>query len=384
VRQLYLAAGVTDVYLEGGDASLLDAMEQLWQRTYSEKTYLTGSHGSRHRDEAFGDPYELPPDRAYGETCAAIASFNWNWRLLLATGEGRYAEAMERALYNAIAVSTALDGCHFTYSNPLHLRDGHDGADEDAPSERLPWFRCACCPPNLARLVASLHHHLATRDGDGIQLHLLTAGRIETETPDGRPVALSVSTAYPWDERVEIAVESPAGEWTLSLRVPAWCEAPAVTIDGEPVPATADAQGYLRLRREWSGPAHVVLELPMPVRVIAPHPRIDAVRGCVALARGPLVYCIEQADHPGVALEDLRIDPAAPPAPAGAAAELGVPVTLVGPATVRSEAPEELYPAHPATATTTPAELTAIPYFRWANRGPNAMRVWIPTQSQED
>jgi len=385
VRQLYLAAGVTDVYLEGGDASLLDAMEQLWQRMYAEKTYLTGAHGSRHRDEAFGDPYELPPDRAYGETCAAIASFNWNWRLLLATGDGRYAEAMERALYNAIAVSTALDGCHFTYSNPLHLRDGHDGADEDAPSERLPWFRCSCCPPNLARLVASLHHHLATRDGGGIQLHLFTAGRIESETPDGRPATLSVSTGYPWDGRVEIAVESPASEWTLSLRVPAWCETPAVTIDGEPDTAAADGQGYLRLQREWNGPSQVVLELPMPVRVIAPHPRIDAVRGCVALARGPLVYCIEQADHPAdVAVEDLRLDPAAPPAPAGAVPDLGVPVTLVGPATVRSGAPDELYPTHPAGATSRPAQLTAIPYFRWANRGPNAMRVWIPTQSQED
>ena len=179
VRQLYLAAGVTDVYLETGDASLLEAMQELWQRTFAEKTYVTGAHGSRHRDEAFGDPYELPPDRAYGETCAAIASFLWNWRLLLATGDGRYAEEMERALYNAIAVSTSLDGRHFSYSNPLHLRDGHDGSSEDAPSERLPWFRCACCPPNLARLVASLHHYVATRDGEGIQLHLPAAGRIE-------------------------------------------------------------------------------------------------------------------------------------------------------------------------------------------------------------
>ncbi|MGZ8649016.1 MAG: glycoside hydrolase family 127 protein [Solirubrobacteraceae bacterium] len=385
VRQLYLAAGVTDVYLEGGDASLLDAMEQLWQRMYAEKTYVTGAHGSRHRDEAFGDPYELPPDRAYGETCAAIASFNWNWRLLLATGDARYADAMERALYNAIAVSTALDGCHFTYSNPLHLRDRHDGADEDAPSERLPWFRCACCPPNLARLVASLHHHVATRDADGIQLHLFTAARLEAETPDGRRAAVSMSTSYPWEGRVEIAVGSATSEWTLSLRVPAWCGAPAVTVDGEPVPATVDGRGYLRLRREWNGPSQVVLELPMPVRVIAPHPRIDAVRGCVALARGPLVYCVEQADHPNdVAVEDLRVDPAAPPAPAGAAPELGVPVTLVGPATVRSDATDELYPAHPAGTTSRPATLTAIPYFRWANRGPNAMRVWIPTQSQED
>src|SRR3712207_3880043 len=126
----------------------------------------------------------------------------WNWRLLLATGRGRYADEMERALYNAIAVSTSLDGCHFTYSNPLHLRAGHDGSDEDAPSERLSWFACACCPPNLARLVASLHHYVATRDEDGLQLHLLAPGRIESGE-----VAVSVRTGYPWDGRAEIAVE---------------------------------------------------------------------------------------------------------------------------------------------------------------------------------
>jgi uncharacterized protein len=370
VRQLYLAAGVTDVYLETGDATLLEAMEELWERTFAEKTYVTGAHGSRHRDEAFGDPYELPPDRAYGETCAAIASFMWNWRLLLATGHGRYGDEMERALYNAVAVSTSLDGCHFTYSNPLHLRDGHDGASEDAPSERLPWFACACCPPNVARLVASLQRHVATQDDDGIQLHHFTAGRVESDA-----AALTVATEYPWDGRVEIAVEGDGSEWTLSLRIPAWCE--GATIDGEPV--TAHADGYLRLRRAWAGRTHVVLELPMPVRVLAPHPRIDAVRGCVALARGPLVYCVEQADHPGLAVEDLRIDPAAPPVPGGGNPGLGVPVILSGPATVATGAPAELYAPHrPQDVAAAPATVTAIPYFRWANRGPNAMRVWIP------
>ena len=382
VRQLYLAAGVTDVYLENGDASLLEAMEELWRRTVTEKAYVTGAVGSRHRDEAFGDPFELPPDRAYGETCAAIASFLWNWRLLLATGRGRYADEMERLLFNAIAVSTSVDGCHFTYSNPLHLRAGHDGSDEDSPSERLPWFRCACCPPNLARLVASLHHYVATRDAEGVQLHLLAAGRVESRLADDRPVALAVSTDYPWDGRVEIAVDGPEAEWTLSLRVPAWCERATVTVDGEPVDATPDEHGYLRLRRAWGASARVVLELPMPVRVVVPHPRIDAVRGCVALARGPLVYCVEQADHPDdVAVEDLRLDPGAPPEADGENPELGVPVTLVGPATVLAAGRDALYATHdrPWPAAGAPATLTAIPYFRWANRGPNAMRVWIPT-----
>ena len=146
-----------------------------------------------------------------------------------------------------------------------------------------------------------------------------------------------MSTDYPWDGRVEIAVESPASEWTLSLRIPAWCEGATVTVDGDAVPATVDERGYLRLRRAWNGTSQIVLELPMPVRVIAPHPQIDAVRGCVALARGPVVYCVEQADHPDeVAVEDLRLDPAAPPEPTGPSADLGVPVTLVGPATARA------------------------------------------------
>jgi DUF1680 family protein len=144
VRQLYLVAGVTDVYLETGDDTLLAAMQELWRSVYEQKTYVTGAHGSRHRDEAFGDPYELPPDRAYAETCAAVASFMWNWRLLLATGHGRYADEMERVLHNAIAASTAIDGRHFFYSNPLHLRAGHDGSNEDAPSERLSWYACSC------------------------------------------------------------------------------------------------------------------------------------------------------------------------------------------------------------------------------------------------
>jgi len=384
VRQLYLAAGVSDVYLENGDRSLLEAMEELWYRTYTEKTYVTGAHGSRHRDEAFGDPYELPADRAYAETCAAIGAFMWNWRLLLATGRGRYAEEMERALYNAIAVSTSVDGRHFTYSNPLHLRAGHDGSTEDAPSERLAWFKCACCPPNLARLVASLHHYVATKDEEGVQLHLLAPGRIESETPDGGAVTLSVATEYPWDGRAEITVESSGGEWTLSLRIPAWCDGATVTIDGDPVAATPDEHGYVRLRRTWDAAAQIVLELPMPVRVLAPHPRIDAVRGCVALTRGPIVYCIEQADHPdAVAVEDLRLDPESPPVPGGANADLGVPVTLVGPAIVETAKRDQLTRAFEAQSSvrSTAATLTAIPYYRWANRGPNPMRVWIPTAS---
>ncbi|WP_410675056.1 glycoside hydrolase family 127 protein [Amycolatopsis sp. cmx-4-68] len=370
VRQLYLLAGVVDVAVETRDDSLLDASRRLWADAFGAKTYLTGAQGSRHRDEAFGDPYELPPDRAYGETCAAIASFQWNWRMLLATGEGRYADEMERALYNAIAGSTALDGTHFFYSNPLHLRTGHDGSHEDAPSQRLPWYSCACCPPNLARLVASLSGYVATTYPGGLQVHLYAAGEIQT-TVDGADVHVVTRTEYPWDGRVELTVttETPL---MLALRIPAWAE--GALVDGVP----ADVRdGYAEVRRDWSAGTTVTLELPMPARVVRPHPRIDAVRGCVAVTRGPLVYCLEQADLPdGVTLEDVRIDPAAP---LSAGQRPDVPVTLTARGTLEAPASDELYPAgDPAPAPGAPVELTAIPYFLWGNREPGPMRVWLP------
>ncbi|HET6706927.1 glycoside hydrolase family 127 protein [Amycolatopsis sp.] len=372
VRQLYLLAGVVDVAVETRDEELLEAARRLWADAFGAKTYLTGAQGSRHRDEAFGDPYELPPDRAYGETCAAIASFQWNWRLLLATGEGRYADEMERALYNAIAGSTALDGTHFFYSNPLHLRTGHDGSHEDAPSRRLPWYSCACCPPNLARLVASLSGYVATTDPGGLQVHLYAAGTIQT-TVDGVGVRVETRTRYPWDGRVELTVTTPA-PLMLSLRVPGWAE--GASIDG--VPARVRA-GYAEVRRDWTAGTTVTLDLPMSARVVRPHPRIDAVRGCAAVTRGPLVYCLEQADLPdGVVLEDVRIDPAAPFSDASLPE---VPVALTARGRVETPASDELYGAGAQTSGE-PVELTAVPYFLWGNREPGPMRVWVPVATE--
>jgi len=372
VRQLYLLAGVVDVAVETRDEELLEAARRLWADAFGAKTYLTGAQGSRHRDEAFGDPYELPPDRAYGETCAAIASFQWNWRMLLATGEGKYADEMERALYNAIAGSTALDGTHFFYANPLHLRTGHDGSHEDAPSQRLPWYSCACCPPNLARLVASLSGYVATTDPGGLQVHLYAAGTIQT-TVDGVDVRVETRTPYPWDGRVELTVTTRA-PLMLSLRVPGWAE--GALIDGVPAEVR---DGYAEVRRDWTSGTTVTLELPMPARVVRPHPRIDAVRGCVAVTRGPLVYCLEQADLPdGVVLEDVRIDPAAQfsdaPLP-------DVPVALTTRGRVEVPASDELYGAG-AGGPGEPVELTAVPYFLWGNREAGPMRVWIPVAAE--
>jgi DUF1680 family protein len=376
VRQLYLLAGVVDVAVETGDESLLAAAIRLWESIFGSKTYLTGGHGSRHRDEAFGDPYELPPDRAYNETCASIASFHWNWRMLLATGEARYADVLERTLYNVTAASSAVDGRHFFYSNPLQLRTGHDGSHEDSPSRRLPWYSCPCCPPNRARLMASLQAYLATTDAGGLQLHLFAAATVRADI--GGPVEVEVRTEYPWQGRLALTVASAAeAPWTLSVRVPGWCTRFAVTVDGEPVEAPVDG-GYLRLHRDWAARTEVLVDLDMPARLVAPHPHVDAARGCLAVARGPLVYCLEQADLPaGAVLEDVLLDPTAPVTVDGAAGITGA-VMLTLPAVLAPPAVADLY-QRPSAVTGTPVQLAAVPYFLWGNRTPGAMRVWLPT-----
>ena len=375
VRQLYLTAGEVDAYVENGDDALLESLERVWRSVHEQKMYITGGLGSRHRDESFGDAFELPPDRAYSETCAAIANFMWNWRMLLVQGESRFADEMERGLYNAIAVSTDTDGDAFFYSNPLQLRTGHGSDDEDAPSTRLDWYTCACCPPNLARLVSSLQHYVATVTDGGLQLHLYAAGEIRL----GNGSVAHVDTAYPWDGTITIDFESLfAGE--LRLRIPAWASRFTVSVDGSAVEPDVDA-GYAVLPA-GSGVGRVELVLEMPPVARRPHPYLDASRGCVAVSRGPVVYCIEQADLGSDLLVEDVLVPASPTLELGPVDEtLGAPTIRVADGARRSAPGRNPYPAatDQADAPTEPLVIQTIPYFRWANRSEGGMRVWLPT-----
>ena len=272
MRALYLAAGVTDIYAETGDEALLASMLRQWDDLASAKSYLTGGVGSRHYGEAIGDAYELPPDRAYCETCASIASMMWNWRMLLVTGESRFADLFERTLYNGFLSGLSLDGESFFYANPLQSRTGE---------HRHRWNRVACCPPNIMRLLASLHHYLATVTDDGIQLHQYASSRIRAGD-----VVLSVETAYPWDgtARVEV-VESPDREWTLALRIPGWAR--EATLDGEAVAAG----GYAEVRRRWRDGTQVVLLLDVSPRLTVPNLTQQFIQGHAAMmVNGPWIF----------------------------------------------------------------------------------------------
>jgi DUF1680 family protein len=372
VRQLYLDCGAVEVAVELGDRDLLAAVQRRWHDLVRTRTYLTGGMGSRHRDESFGDPYELPPDRAYAETCASIAAVMLGWRLLLATGEARYADAVERAFYNGVLSGVSLTGTRFFYVNPLQRRTDR-AYEPPGHGERAPWYPCACCPPNLMRTLSSLDQYLATSDDTGVQLHQYATADLHAQVPGGA-VRLAVRTGYPWHGRVTVeVVEAPERPWTLSLRVPQWCRSAVLTGPGGTRPRAAGA-GYAELARSWTPGDTAVLELELPVRVTEPDPRVDAVRGCVAIERGPLVYCLESADlPPGSRLEDLRWDPRRAPA--------AVLRPDIGDGVVGIEVPVARGPAGgPGTADAGADGLSAgaVPYFAWANRGAEAMRVWIP------
>ncbi|WP_159451276.1 glycoside hydrolase family 127 protein [Demequina sp. NBRC 110054] len=377
VRQLYLSTGVADLALEKNDPGLTDAAVRVWTDAIETKTYLTGGQGSRHRDESFGDAYELPPERAYAETCAGIASFMLSYRLLMATDEARYAFEMERVLRNGVLSGVALDGEHFFYSNPLQMRTGHRPEAEDSPAERLSWYGCACCPPNLARLGSSLASYLATCDERGVTLQIPAATTLSARG-DGWSARVCTETDAPYGGRIGAVVEQTTGTWRLRLRVPAGASAVTATVNGEPVAVEVD--GYAEIEREWKAGDSVIVEAAVPVRAVHPHPYVDAVRGSIAMMKGPLVYCLETASaERKVVLEDLRVTPddvrAAEPAPVPELETTGLVLT----AHEVAGADLPLYGDVPAPTASAPVRVTAIPYARWANRGPTAMRVWVPT-----
>ncbi|KAB1867426.1 glycoside hydrolase family 127 protein [Microbacterium algeriense] len=360
VRANYLSAAATDVSIEFDDSALLEALRRQWDRTVERRTYVTGGQGSHHQDEAFGEDWELPPDRAYSETCAGIGSIMFSWRLLLATGEGRYADLIERTLFNVVATSPGDDGRSFFYANPLQQRTPGTPADPEATSPRAssslraPWFEVSCCPPNVARTFASLAAYVATADDDGVQLHQYAPSSVRTRLADGTVVALDVSTGYPADGRVRITVQEDA-RFTLTLRVPGWAEGALVRVlSGDGESSEPARPGAVSVRRSYRAGDVVELALPIVPRVTSPHPMVDAVRGSVAIERGPEVLALESID--------LGAD-------VGEAVAAGDPIDRDGAVVlpVRSRSTGEV------------VEAPLVAYHDWARRGPSTMRVWIPT-----
>ncbi|HWD79946.1 MAG TPA: beta-L-arabinofuranosidase domain-containing protein [Kribbella sp.] len=359
VRAVYLAAGAADVALETGDTELLEALKVQFDHMWSTKTYLTGGLGARWEGEAFGDEYELPTDRAYAETCAAIGGIQWAWRMLLATGDAVYGDAIERMLYNGFLAGVSLSGTGYFYVNPLQLRGAAHPDNGRSPAHgRRGWFDCACCPPNIMRTLASLDGYLATSGDDAIQLHQYASGVIKSGG-----IELTVETNYPWDGTVRVTASAPTA---VDLRIPGWAE--GATVNGRPV----DAGGYARAEG-----TEIELVLPLEPRVVGADPRIDAVRGCVALERGPLVYAVEQEDN-AANVDDLHLLPEAPVVPQAGDVLDGVTVLRAKGRTGTGHRPGWSFVPGAGDSVGEEVEVVAVPYYAWANREIGAMRVWLP------
>lgn len=376
VRAVYLNAGAADIYVETGERSLLDTLERLWQNMTTKKMYVSAGLGARYEGEAFGKDYELPNARAYAETCAAIGSVMWNWRMLLATGEAQYADLMEHTLYNGVISGLSLDGKAYFYQNPLA---------DDGTHRRQTWFHCACCPPNIARLLSSLPGYFYSTSDDDIWVHLYAEGTAEVALSSGRTVQLEQHTRYPWDGEVAVVIRGE-GPFGLRLRIPTWCEEGAsLEINGERQAVALAPGTYAEIRRGWEPGDVVRLNLPMPVRRVESHPYVAENAGRIALMRGPILYCLEQADTGDVdprhivLLASAEIDADFSPELLGGVVALAAKARVETPDASWTDA---LYRPASSGPEARPVpgmvEVRAIPYYAWANREPGPMRVWVP------
>jgi uncharacterized protein len=395
VRANYLYAGVADVFLETGDQDLWRPLGPIWTNVVAQKMYITGGCGALYdgaspdgaKDQksitrvhqAYGRNYQLPNITAYSETCANIGNVLWNWRLFLATGEARYMDVAELALYNSVLSAGSLDGTNYFYTNPLRLTDPLP-AELRWSRTRVPFVSSFCCPPNLVRTIAESAGYAYGKSADAIWVNLYGSSTLKTETAAGQTVRLTQETEYPWNGRVRLTIqECGEREFALKLRIPGWANGATVKLNNRAVDSPAPA-GYFEIRRAWRPGDVVELDLPMPVRLMEANPLVEEDLNQVAVQRGPIVYCLESPDLPrGTRMADVTIPADFKPAARYDSRLLGGVVVLEGTAAARSASDwtGQLYrEARPSSER--PASIRLVPYFAWGNRGATEMAVWIP------
>jgi uncharacterized protein len=378
VRAMYACCGATDYYMETGDPTYLQTLNRLWDDMTTTKMYVTGGVGSRSDGEAFGDAYELPNFRAYGESCAAIGNMMWNWRMLAVTGDAKFTDVIERALYNGINSGMSLDGTLYCYRNPLAF----DPSTGD--KIRNNWYDTTCCPPNLERTFGALPGYFYSTSADGVYAHLYDNSELNWRLENGVGLKVTQKTNYPWDGSVELTVTlAEASEFTFFLRIPGWADHAQVSVNGKDLSGVTPG-AYLPIRRRWSAGDVVQLKLEIMPQVIEANPRVADDTGRIAMQRGPLIYCLEELDQPsGISLSDVAVNPGRHPAEQFQSEFrrdlLGGMVVLhhTGAVYEREASEKALYSRYGAESTKSrKIPLTFIPYYAWANRQATAMQVW--------
>jgi DUF1680 family protein len=357
---MYLYCGMADVAALTGDKGLWTALASIWHDVVDRKMYITGGIGPSARNEGFTVPYDLPNDSAYAETCAAVGMALWNHRMFLMTGDGKYADVLDRVVYNGLLSGVSLAGDRFFYVNPLGSKGKH---------HRQEWFDCACCPDNVLRYVAGIGDRVYAHQGNGVWT-VLYMGNTATIPLEGGKVKLTQETRYPWEGAVRLVIEPEKSfAFDLHLRIPAWCKSvSALTVNGKDL-EVATRNGYATISRNWKAGDVVLLRLPMPVERVYADPRVKADVGRVALQRGPIVYCLEGVDNGGRPRSFVLPK----------TAKLSAAFTkdlLGGVAVVRGDA-QEVSRGKDGKLVTRPVTFQAVPYSTWDNRAPGEMVVWL-------
>jgi hypothetical protein len=383
VRGVYLYSAMADYAAISGDAGLREALAAIWESATERRMYVTGALGSQHRGERHTIDYDLPSDSAYAETCASIGLVFWAWRMLLIDPDSRYAEVLERALYNGVLAGMSADGTRFFYVNPLEASPALARARfdlEHVKTRRVEWFGCACCPPNVARLVGSIGAYAYAYDERSIWLHNYLAGVARFPSKAGE-TKLRVETEYPWEGRIFVKIESGGGARALRLRLPSWSSTFSARLNGQSLESPRIEKGYLVLDREWRQGDGLELELDMGARFLSARPELAEAVGEVCAQRGPFVLCAEEADN-GPGLHRLEIDVSAPVEVARRrlVCESGLDADSLR-ASARGRWTLLPPPGAPLYGMEAPryedCRVELIPYFQWANRGEGEMRVWL-------
>lgn len=400
VRANYLYAGAADVFAETGDTTLMHTLNLVWNDVVNRKMYITGGCGALYdgvspdgtsyllKDvqqihQAYGRDYQLPNFTAHNETCASVGNVLWNWRMLQVTGDAKYADVMETTLYNGMLSGISLDGTKFFYTNPLSVND-------DLPF-RQRWSRdrvgyiaySDCCPPNVVRTIAEVNDYMYNVSDKGLWFNLYGGNKLSTKLKDGSVVKLTQTTDYPWNGRVDIRFDSTSRKaFSIFLRIPGWCDAATLTVNGKPVNINLQSGKYAEILREWHTGDHIELNLPMPVRLMEANPLVEEVRNQVAVKRGPLVYCLEAVDLPkGQQIFNIALSNKSALKPRLTKIAGSDMMSLTGMADIRTESNwgDQLYRevALPVKA----ISIKLIPYYAWDNRGHTNMETWIPFEN---
>lgn len=392
VLALYYYAGAADVYVETGEQALIDALDRLWENVTQKKMYVTGAVGQAHygasvnRDmieEGFIDAYMMPNMTAYNETCANLCNAMFSYRMLGVHGEAKYADIMELVLYNSALSGISITGKEYFYANPLRMlhntRDYHAHENVTETPNREPYLSCFCCPPNLVRTIANVSSWAYSLSENGVTVNLYGSNTLDTKLSDGSRIKLNQETEYPWEGLVKLTVEECKSEdFEIKLRIPSWVDGASILLNNIKIETNAIPGEFATIARQWKKGDVIILDMPMEVKLMEGHPRIEEIRNQVALKRGPIVYCIESPDLPeGTNILDIYYNGNSALEVRNRPDFLGGVSMIHGEVLIRKDSSDGMYrtvkqPKWESFKT------QFVPYFAWSNRGMAEMTVFMP------